>query len=68
MGAKCSSTYGNIYMASLEEDNIYLIIVNNITCYYRFIWNNSDTTLNDFFLQLNQVHASIKLPWYYHMH
>ena len=37
MGAKCSSTYGNIYMGTFEEDNIYPLITNNITCYYRFI-------------------------------
>ena len=37
MGGKCSSTYGNIYMGTFDEDNIYSLIANNITCYYRFI-------------------------------
>ena len=67
MGAKCSPIYGNIYMGTFEKDYICtLLIANNITCYYRFIddiffiWNNSETALNKAFLQLNQVHPSIK--------
>ena len=71
MGAKCSSTYGNIFMGEIEENHIYPLTDNNTKCYFRFIddiffiWHKSESLLKEVFQRLNQAHPSIKFDCKY---
>ena len=71
MGAKCSSSYGNIFMGEFEKNHINPLIDNDIKCYFRyiddifFIWTGREIHLLEVFQKINKIHLSIKFDCKY---
>ena len=71
MGAKCSGSYSDIFMGRFEGLHIYPRINLKHNLYTRYkddvflVWTDGEASLKQFFVEINDIHPSIKFDCNY---